>query len=505
MIDASVRAGLAAIVGLALWWSWRRARPGVDVAVIVGIALAVRGILGAALFWVSYLELPIARSLQLGNGFWFIAWDGLDYFRYADAAVAEGLPGILGLDTSLPSPMYIRTLAFVMYIVGRVPSAALLMNLLAFLGLCAAIVQLSRRARASRLATAFALSAVGFSPSWILWSVQPLKDSFFMCLVGAYTLGLLLWLEHRAPGGRRLSASAAALTYAGLWGALYAMSGIRWYFATLILGATWLGWLVAVLPGGWRGYRRAAAGVVLAAALSQAVPIGAGSYLPGWIRPLFRPGTESLQRLRDAPARALKMMDTFRDRSAAEGDTGIHLRTNAEPRPEPAPVSVPRQADAPALPPAASAKPAAFDASGGAIVPAPRARAPETVAEKVFVGAVAMVVPRWLGSTLGWIDVGGGRGLWVFAEIDTLCFDLVLAGAIVGITVRLRQRAVPHPAFWPLFLVTVAMTGLLAYDGGNFGTLFRHRGMVYIGLVLLPLLFGPSTNADDDGAREALP
>jgi hypothetical protein len=48
------------------------------------------------------------------------------------------------------------------------------------------------------------------------------------------------------------------------------------------------------------------------------------------------------------------------------------------------------------------------------------------------------------------------------------------------------------------------MAVLLAYDGGNFGTLFRHRGMVYIGLVLLPLLFGPSTNADDGGAREAL-
>jgi hypothetical protein len=38
-----------------------------------------------------------------------------------------------------------------------------------------------------------------------------------------------------------------------------------------------------------------------------------------------------------------------------------------------------------------------------------------------------------------------------------------------------------------ILMVTLAVGGALAYAVSNFGTLFRHRDMVLLGLALLPL------------------
>ena len=50
-----------------------------------------------------------------------------------------------------------------------------------------------------------------------------------------------------------------------------------------------------------------------------------------------------------------------------------------------------------------------------------------------------MFLPRILAESLGIIRVGGGRGLWLFAEIDTIVFDLVLIYAIVHCARSLRR------------------------------------------------------------------
>lgn len=465
MIAASARVGLAIGAGLLLWLMWRRLQRRTDLLWIVGAGLAARGLLGSVLFWVSYLELPIGRSLQLGNGFWFIAPDGAGYFRLADLAASGGPLAIWQLDPTLPSVFYIKVLALVMYIVGRVPSAGLLLNVLSYLGLCGAIVLLAERARASRAATILAVGAVTLSPSWVLWSLQPLKDPLFMCLVVAYAHAGFLWLDHRRPGGRRLSAARLVATGVALWVLLYAVSGIRWYFGVLLFAATVLGWLIAAMPAGRPGWRRLAGGLALTAALSQAIPIGAGPFLPRWVRPLFRPGANTVQTMQQAAPNAVRVMDNFRARIAATGETEIRLG------------------------PAETAGEGSEVVTRAAVGVGPSSRPPESRAEKFFVGAVAMGLPLSIGSALGWVHVGGGRSLWAFAELDTVFFDATLVAVLGFVGIGLvRRRAMLHPAFWLVLFHTIVIAALLAYDSGNFGTLFRHRGMVFVGLVLLPLL-----------------
>jgi hypothetical protein len=92
-----------------------------------------------------------------------------------------------------------------------------------------------------------------------------------------------------------------------------------------------------------------------------------------------------------------------------------------------------------------------------------------------------MFLPRILAESLGIIRVGGGRGLWLFAEIDTIVFDLVLLYAIVYCTRSLlRGRARMTATFASLRRRAGVMTaGPMLYTVNNFGTLFRLRLMVY--------------------------
>ena len=75
------------------------------------------------------------------------------------------------------------------------------------------------------------------------------------------------------------------------------------------------------------------------------------------------------------------------------------------------------------VPPApASSRPAESVTTriGGAVI------LPTTPASRLFTGYVAMIVPHVIAERLGLIHVGGGRGLWLFADVDTLVFDAVL-------------------------------------------------------------------------------
>ncbi|HET8773770.1 MAG TPA: hypothetical protein VFP80_08270, partial [Thermoanaerobaculia bacterium] len=71
-------------------WRLCRTQPKIVIA-----GFLVRALVGQALFWISYLRLPVARSLQLGNGFWFFAVDGPFYLGYAAELAARGPAAIL--------------------------------------------------------------------------------------------------------------------------------------------------------------------------------------------------------------------------------------------------------------------------------------------------------------------------------------------------------------------------------------------------------------------------
>lgn len=107
---------------------------------------------------------------------------------------------------------------------------------------------------------------------------------------------------------------------------------------------------------------------------------------------------------------------------------------------------------------------------------------------RLLSGVVAAFVPRFVAQPLGLIRVGGGRGLWLFAEADTLAFDAVL---LVALVFSLRARRRVTPLFVLVLLVIVTTAGPMIYTVNNFGTLFRLRGMLYFLAAVLPVTLAP--------------
>src|SRR3954454_24634603 len=105
---------LAALAGWVLWKVWLRlARGDSAVGWIVGAGFILRAFAAQMLFWVSYLRLPVARQLQDGDGFWKWAVDSEVYFQYSQALLVKGWHAVVLVDRSLPSPVFLQTLAIV--------------------------------------------------------------------------------------------------------------------------------------------------------------------------------------------------------------------------------------------------------------------------------------------------------------------------------------------------------------------------------------------------------
>ena len=119
-------------------------------------------------------------------------------------------------------------------------------------------------------------------------------------------------------------------------------------------------------------------------------------------------------------------------------------------------------------------------------VEAPESSEGKTRAVRMLSGVAAVVVPEWIAKRLGLFRLGGGRGFLWFTDIDTLIFDLVLLGAIAGLRKRFRF-ALRNPMAWLVVLLTILVGAPLVYAVTNFGTLFRLREMIYLGLMLVPL------------------
>jgi len=121
---------------------------------------------------------------------------------------------------------------------------------------------------------------------------------------------------------------------------------------------------------------------------------------------------------------------------------------------------------------------------------------PQSLVSKIAAGAAAMFVPRAVGQALGLVRIGGGRGFWLFADLDTVIFDLVvffgLALCVRGIVRRERRVT---PLFVLVLLVFAGLTGPMIYTVTNFGTLFRLREMVYVLAAVLPLTLDLRTPA----------
>ena len=214
MLVAAIRIVATILACVGVWRWWRRMPQQHAIRTIVGVGLAARAAAGVAFFWASYLRLPIAPSLQLGDGFWFFGLDGKYYFEPGVEAARTGIQGILQVSPTLPSVFFIKTLGLLALVFGPTASVALLLNLGCHLGLCTLLVMFSRRVQTGSRPLIFALLAVSLSPSWILWSLQPMKEAFFMTLLVAFFYALCVWVDVVVTTERRWPRAEQADIYA---------------------------------------------------------------------------------------------------------------------------------------------------------------------------------------------------------------------------------------------------------------------------------------------------
>jgi hypothetical protein len=223
--------------------------------------------------------------------------------------------------------------------------------------------------------------------------------------------------------------------------------------------------------------------------LAQSIPLGAGPYLPAWAGEVLRPWDvgRAVASLVAVPDHVVDVVNRSRAGLIdAGGDTEIRLGASAESRTTPPSSSMPPSvADTPeardVAPPSSESEPDVIENSEDP-------SRPDTAIEKVFVGTVAMFVPRAIAQPAGWIQIGGGRGLWAFADVDTVVFSVTLVGSLALIVMQHRRGFRPHPAFWGVLVLVLLIGVPLAYEGSNFGTMFRQRNMVMLEFLLLPVL-----------------
>ena len=555
---------LLLIFGVALFFMWRAAAPSERwLKWIVAAGFLTRALAGQALFWIAWARLPLLRPLQRGDGYWIFAQDADFYFPQAIAAAEKGLRAIIFYDRGAPSVSYIQLLAATAALLGHEMSAGILVNLFCYLGTIALLVRWSRVQPQTRTAVAVAIAAISLSPSLVLWSLQPLKDSFFQLLFVAFVIACAAWQ-------RRTRVAAGALMAV----VLYILAGIRWYFAGALLVATAIFLLIVAFTAAERKWISFGAAAVMIFILAQSVVLSAGPYLPllaprsmiatieqtrrgfdttpasTMIRSGKRPAIDEAVQAPPAPNSALPadirlvldrqvdawnhhdiegVMDTYwkspelemRDshvvtrgwQPAFDHFRALH-RSGAAGRLSYSDMRVTGAADDMVsvdgrweltggramqggevklvmrrfptvgwkIVRVVSGKPTAGSAA---------ASQPRSPMERLLLGAAALVVPRTLGERLGLFDIGGGRGLLWFTEIDTLTFDSVLVFAIW----RLFAAPAWRNALTWLLLVTILIVAVpLVYSVSNFGTLFRLREMIYLGLLLIPIAAAAETD-----------
>ncbi|HEV7765263.1 MAG TPA: hypothetical protein VGQ76_09695 [Thermoanaerobaculia bacterium] len=408
-------------------------------AKIIVAGFLVRAFLGQALFWISWLRLPIASSLQIGDGFWFFAADGPEYLLMAKGGAGHGLWGILTSEARVSSHVFTRLVAICVMYLGPFASVAILINCAAYALTCAILVRLGKND--------VLLAAIAFCPAAILFSTQLLKDTLFFLFIVLMVAIFRRWQELWRSGGtvRQFIACAAAMV-----AIVFALGGIRWYFAASVWGASAIFLALVIWTARHRG-RALAVSVILFVLLAQAVRLG-GRDMPPQIKQILNPTTT----LQSKPTVVTKLAGT-----AQRG----------------------------------------FDTTPAAttIVPGPSVEALPKFASRLVTGFSATFLPRFLAQSLGLIHIGGGRGFWLFAEVDTIVFDLVLLYVIVYCVRVLRSgTARATPLFVLCILVFVLTAGPMIFTVNNFGTLFRLRQMLYVIAVVTAITLRTREDEEND-------
>ena len=360
---------------------WRAAQPPERwLQLVVAAGFLARAILGQALYWISWGRLPFARSLQLGNGYWVFAQDARFYVWKASLVAEKGLPAIATFDRAAASPTYVQILAAAEWLLGDAACVALLLNLFCYLGAIAILVHWMRADPRTRTAGAIAIAAVSLSPAFVLWSLQALKDPLFQFLFIAFVAACAAWQRAWMTGGPWRVRIGTSVLMAIL---IYALAGLRWYFAFLLLATASLFMLLVALQAAGRRAAAFAAAAVVIVVLSQSFRASAEGYLPKTLRDVLRPST-ALEAVPKTPHSVLATVEQAREGfHNSPANTAIQsgqMKTPQPKRAEPAPAPVAAPPAPPPVaatpPPVAATPPPAPPAMASSKPPTPPVKAP---------------------------------------------------------------------------------------------------------------------------------
>ena len=434
-VQTMIAASIGLLLLVAFRWVWRQSPM---IGAILAAAILVRAAVGTALFWVSYLDLPLGRSLHSGDGFWSLAPDSRMYFDYGATAIQSGFAS---LPQKLSSPFFVTTVASWMRLVGIAPSAGVFLNLLLLVGTCVLLVWVYRPQNDWRrdLPCAVMIAALSLSPVQVIHSSQVMKDQLFaglMTLVAIGAVGVLLPLVQRAGAARVRSFRWGLLALAA---AAYAIGGIRPYYAVIAWGSLAVVLILFIVR---QPPRR-----LVAYACTSCLVLGVM-----WTAYGFGAGSDYVGPKSASPSRLASELQIWLEISRF----GFLMRPG-------------------------ETNMVAPDAPGGRDGPA---------AERLragFIGMTALVVPISALKALSIVEFSGGRGLLAIADVDTLFGNAAIA-SVLTLLVRRRREIGERLPFVVFGLVLAAVTAaLLGYVVINFGTLFRLRYLMSVPIWLLPL------------------
>lgn len=480
MILPFIQAVLVIAGGVGLFLLWRVAAPSERwLHYVVAAGFLARAIVGQALFWISWARLPIARSMQLGDGLWSFAIDAQVYSPFARWGAQHGPWAIITFDRTAPSVMYIQALAVMNWLFGIVTSSGLVLNLFCYLGMIALLVHWPIKTPAARNAAEIVIAAISLSPAFVLWSTQPLKDTFFQFLVVAFVASCAWWQRAWSMPGHIASRIGIGVLLAIL---VFALAGIRWYFAFALIIAASLFLFLTAFRTATRPVVAFLAAIVLTIVFCRGLVAAAWPYMPPQLIAVMAPSS-TIGTIPQLPVALIGGIDSARDGFQRSGGKTAIIDASTPAATAPVVAVVPRNPSPTVVRrPHKTATPTVQPSTPAiAATPTPMSRMSRLVA-----GVAATVLPRTIGEALGLFHIAGGRGMLWFTELDTLIFDLGLLLAVLAIARQFRA-SLGSPLTWLVVVLTVLVGGPLVYSITNYGTLFRLREMIFIGLLFTPL------------------
>lgn len=473
---------------------------------IVALGILGRLVVGLALFWISYLELPIAESLQAGGGFWQVAVDATRYYSDAISAIQTGV--FSANYESFPSPLFVKVLAFWLLLVGISPASGLFLNVCVYSAVVFLIVKMYRPVNDWRrdLPCIVGVGAYSFWPAIFIHGTQPLKDDFFFALIAVVCLGLLgifRLLTYGRPAAGRLS--VLALGAVAVLAAMFGLAGIRWYFPIMVCGALAVVFAIFTIRGRSTPLPRYLAGSLLILIAMWLAAGGPSNFASRFLFPVQgQSGVEVVGSIAHIPSTLASLTQLARTGFLLTGgDTNIVVplsddgQTRAMVAPETfATVTPERMRRSKATPSAmTSGGPALSEEQADAMLAIPRNRSEHL--KTIVMGVAIVFVPISLLKALSVVDFPGGRGFLPIADLDTLFQDAAIFCLLWLLWTR-RQTigtSLPFVAFCVILAGTTAI--LLGYVVTNYGTLFRMRPMMAIPLCVLVVAL--SSRGDGSG------